>query len=169
MTTPTIRVAFSAWPHFNSQLRDAVSRLTDEQLARQPAPDRWPMWATFGHIACQRVFGLCDAANEPGADTTPFTNAAFDCPGDDDLEHVLGVRELVDALDSTFAIVEERLDRWTFDMLPEEIRHPGWGADAVYTRGGIVQRAFAHDVSHATELNEMLGRWQLPQMALWDW
>ena len=169
MSEPTIRVAFSAWPYFNAQMRDAVSRLTDEQLAQQPSPDRWPMWATVGHVACQRVYGLCDVANEPGAETTPFTNAACDCPGDDDLEHVLGVQELVAALDSTYAIVEDRLDRWTIDMLADEIRHPEWGPDSVSTRGAILQRAFAHDVSHATELNEMFGRWGLPQMALWDW
>ena len=30
-------------------------------------------------------------AGEPGAETTPFPNAGYDCPGDDDLEHVLGV------------------------------------------------------------------------------
>jgi hypothetical protein len=53
-------------------------------------------------------------------------------------------------------------------MLSGEIRHPEWSPDAVYVRGAVLQRAFAYDVSHATELNEMLGRRGLPQMALWD-
>jgi hypothetical protein len=35
------------------------------------------------------VFWLCDFTGEPGAETTPFTNAGYDCPGDDDLEHEL--------------------------------------------------------------------------------
>lgn len=165
----TIRPAFSTWPLFNDRLRDTVAALTDEHLALTPTPDRWPMWATIGHLACQRVFWLCDAAGEPGADTTPFTDAGHDCPGDDDLEHILGPQELVDALDSTFRIVEARLDAWTLDMLGEEIRHPDSDPDWVYTRGAIIQRVFAHDVSHASELNEMLGRSGLPQMELWDW
>src|SRR4029453_3509958 len=86
----SIRPAYSSWPTYNQRLRDAVSGLTDEQLALRSTPERWPMWATIGHTACQRVFWLCDFAGEPGADTTPFTNAGYDCPGDDDLEHVLG-------------------------------------------------------------------------------
>jgi hypothetical protein len=51
------------------------------------------------------VFWLNDFAGEPGAETTPFTTAAHDCPGDDDLEHVLTPDALVGALDSTFRIV----------------------------------------------------------------
>jgi hypothetical protein len=44
-----------------------------------------------------------------------FTNAAFDCPGDDDLEHVLSSPDLVEAIDDTFRIVDGCLDRWTID------------------------------------------------------
>jgi hypothetical protein len=78
----TARSAFTKWPHFNSQLRDTVAGLTSERLAEQPSPERCPMWATIGHLACHRVFSLCDAAREPGAETTPFTAAANNCPGD---------------------------------------------------------------------------------------
>jgi DinB family protein len=169
MVAPTIRPAFPKWPVFNDQLRDTVATLTEEQLATHPSPERWPMWATIGHLACQRVYWLCDAVGEPGADTTPFTEAGSNCPGDDDLEHVLGAAELADALDSTFRIVEDRLDSWTFDSLQDEIRRPEWGPDWVYTRGGILQRVFAHDVYHGAELNEMLARAGLPEMRFWDW
>ena len=68
-----------------------------------------------------------------------------------------------------FRIVEDRLDTWTFESLDEEIRHPEWGEDWVQTRGSMLQRVFAHDVYHAAELNEWLGRAGLPEMALWDW
>ncbi len=164
----TIRPAFGTWPLFNQRLRDVVAAMTDEQLAIQPTPERWPLWATVGHVACQRVFWLCDFAGEPGAETTPFTNAAYDCPGDDDLEHVWSPGALADALDSTFRIVEGCLDRWTPAMLDEVIRHPEWGDDdRAHSRGWVIQRGFAHDVSHITELNESLGRTGLPQVDLW--
>jgi len=110
MTATTIRPAYGDWPGINQRLREAVADLTDEQLARSPAPDRWPLWATVGHLACQRVFWLCDAAGEPGAGSTPFPNAAFDCPGDDDLDHVLDADALAEALDATFRIVEACLN-----------------------------------------------------------
>jgi hypothetical protein len=122
-----------------------------------------------GHAACQRVFWLCDFAGEPGAETTPFTNAAYDCPGDDDLEHALDADALVEALDSSFRIVEGCLDRWTPDMLGEEIRRR-WDDDDewVHVRGAVIQRVFAHDVYHCAELNESLGIAGLPQVDLWD-
>jgi len=167
MTERTIRAAYPTWPKYQQRLRDTVASLTAEQLAIRPAPDRWPLWATVGHLACQRVFGLCDVAGEPGASTTRFTNAAWDCPGDDDLVNVLSPEELVEALESTFRIVEACLDRWTFAMLDEEIHHPEWPDFGVQTRGFTIERAFAHDISHCTEINETLGRAGLPQIDLW--
>ena len=167
MSKLTIRPAYNTWPTYNRRFRDVVAAMTDEQLAIRPSPERWPLWATVGHTACQRVFWLCDFAGEPGAETTPFTNAAYNCPGDDDLEHVLTADALVEALDSTFRIVERCLDRWTLDTLDEEIRREDFGEDWVHTRGWVIQRVFSHDVWHAAELNEALGIAGLPQIDLW--
>ena len=108
----SIRPAYSEWPLFDRRLREVVATLTEEQLAIQPAPDRWPLWATVGHLACQRVFWLCDFAGEPGAETTRFTNASYDCPGDDDLEHVLSSERLVEARAATLRIVVGFDVRW---------------------------------------------------------
>jgi hypothetical protein len=167
MSSVTIRPAFSMWPEYSRRLRDVVAAMTDEQLAIRPSPERWPIWATIGHTACQRVFWLCDFAGEPGAETTPFTNAANDCPGDDDLEHVLSADQLTQALDSSFGIVETCLDRWTVDSLAEELRRPEWDDSWVHTRGSVIQRVFSHDVYHCSELNETLGVEGLPQIELW--
>jgi hypothetical protein len=168
MSDATIRPAFSKWPDYNRRLRDVVASLTDEQLAIRPAPDRWPLWATIGHAACQRVFWLCDFAGEPGAETTPFTNAGSDCPGDDDLEHVLSPAALATALDSTFRIVDACLDRWTLASLDEVLRRLEWDDSWVHTRGAVIQRVFSHDVYHCAELNEALGVAGLAQVDLWD-
>lgn len=167
MSSATIRPAYSMWPEYNRRLRQVVAKMTDEQLSIQPSADRWPLWATVGHTACQRVFWLCDFAGEPGAETTPFTNAGYDCPGDDDLEHVLTADALVDALDATFRIVENCLDRWTHDMLDEEIRRD-WDATWVHRRGAVIQRVFAHDIWHSAEVNETLATLGLPQIDFWN-
>jgi hypothetical protein len=156
------------WPQYNRRLRDVVAAMTDEQLAIRPSPERWPIWATVGHTACQRVFWLCDFAGELGAETTRFTNAVYDCPGDDDLEHVLSVDQLVEALDATFRIVEGCLDRWTLDVLDEVLRRPEWDDSWVHTRGSVLQRVFAHDVWHCADLSGTLGNAGLPQIDLWD-
>jgi hypothetical protein len=142
--------------------------MTDDQLAITPLPGRWPIWASVGHAACQRVSWLCGFAGEPGADTTPFPNALYECPGDEDLEHVLSPDALAAALDSTFRIVERCLDQWTPAMLEEEIRQRFDAEETVYTRGAVIQRVFAHDVYHCAELNEILARAGLPQIEIWD-
>jgi hypothetical protein len=101
-------------------------------------------------------------------ETTPFPNSAFNCPGDDDLDHVWSADRLADALDSTFRIVEGCLDAWTLEMLDEEIRRPEWDASWVHTRGSVIQRVFSHDIWHTAEVNEALGNSGLPQIDLWD-
>jgi hypothetical protein len=167
MKAPTVRSAYSTWPKYNGRIRDVVGAMTDEQLAIRLSPERWPLWATVGHMACQRVFWLCDFAGEPGAETTPFTNAGESCP-DEDLDHVLSSGALVEALDSTFRIIDGCLDRWTADMLTDEIRRKwGNGNEWVRSRGFVIQRVFSHDVYHCAELNGALGIAGLPLIDLW--
>jgi uncharacterized damage-inducible protein DinB len=168
MRTPTIRPAYSNWPRYNRQLRDVVAILTDEQLAIRPAPERWPIWATIGHAACQRVSWLCGFAGEPGAEATPFPDALYRCPGDEYLEPVMVAAELVEALDSTFRVVENVLDTWTIDLLDKQIRRTFGDRELTYTRGSVIQRLFAHDVYHVAELNETFAAHGLPLVNLWD-
>jgi hypothetical protein len=163
-----IRPAYSNWPRYNAALRQVVAAMTVDQLMIRPTPDRWPLWATIGHTACQRVSWLCGFAGEPGAETTPFPDALHRCPGDEYLEPALDRDELLAALDSTFRIVEAVLDRWTIETLDDEIRRTFDGEAWVHTRGSVVQRVFSHDVYHCAELNEALGAAGLPQVDLWD-
>jgi hypothetical protein len=168
VTDTTIRPAFPTWPQHNRRLREAVERLTEAQLAIVPGPDRWPLWATIGHLACQRVFWLCDFAGEPGADATPYPNAGYDCPGDDDLEHVLSAAQLVEGLDATWTLIERVLDTWTLQSLAEVIRHPERGDDdRAHPRGFVIERVFAHDVTHIAELNDVFAASGLPLIDLW--
>jgi hypothetical protein len=45
---------------------------------------------------------------------------------------------------------------------------PTFGEGWVHSRGSVLQRVFAHDVHHCSELNETLGISGLPQVDLWD-
>lgn len=163
-----VRAAFPAWPRYQAALRSVVAGLTDEQLAIRPAPDRWPLWATIGHLACQRVSWLCGFAGEPGGDATPFPDALYRCPGDEYLEPAMNAAELVGALDATFAVVEGVLDRWTTAELAHEIVRDFDGDVWRHTRGWVLGRVFAHDVAHVAEINEILGGAGLPGVDLWD-
>lgn len=162
----TIRSAYDMWPQYNRRLREIVGDMSANQLAVRPSPELWPIWATVGHTAAARVYWLCDVVGEPGAETTPFADALAD-GWEDQLDHPRSADELVEAIDSTFAIVESCLDRWTSDMLADEIRRAYAGSVQVHTRGSVVQRLFSHDAYHCGELSQTLGIHGLPQIDLW--
>ncbi len=69
----------------------------------------------------------------------------------------LSAEDLVEALQSTFRIAETCLDRWTWDMLDEELRRPEFGDDWVHLRGSVLQRVFTHDAYDSADLNGTLG------------
>jgi uncharacterized damage-inducible protein DinB len=167
MSISTIRSAYDMWPQYNRRLREVIGAMSAEQLAIRPSPDRWPVWATAGHTAGVRVYWLCDVIGEPGAETTPFADAGNDAGWEDDLDHPRSADELVEALDSTFRLVEACLDRWTPEMLADEIHRDYNGTLQVHHRGSILQRLFSHDAYHCGELSQTLGIAGLPQIDLW--
>jgi len=86
---------------------------------------------------------------------------------EDDLDHPRRADELVEALDSTFRLIEGCLDRWTPAMLADAIRRDYDGTVQVHTRGSILQRLFSHEAYHCGELSQTLGIHGLPQIDLW--
>lgn len=166
MGTATIRGSYDMWPQYNRRLREVIAAMSDQQLAIRPSPERPPVWATVGHTAGVRVYWLCHILGEPGAETTPFMNVA-DGGWEDDLDHPRGADELVGALDSTFALIEGALDRWTPEMLADVVRRDFGGQVQIHTRGSIIQRLFSHDAYHCGELSQTLGIAGLPQIDLW--
>ena len=166
MSDDTIRRAYDMWPQYNTRLRDVIGAMSDEQLAIRPSPELWPIWATVGHTAGTRTYWLCEVVGEPGAEATPFPVGLYD-GWEDDLDHPRGADELVHAIDSTFRVIEGCLDRWTPDMLADEIVRTYNDVRQVHTRGSILQRMFTHEAYHCGELSQTLGIHGLPQIDLW--
>jgi hypothetical protein len=129
----TIRLFYDRWPQYERRLVDSIRGLTPEQLALQAAPEHWPVWAIASHVAGSRVYWLCQVLAEPGVETTPFADPAGD-GWEDDLNHPRSADEVVGALESTFAIIDAALDRWTPEMLSDRVERPF----------GDVRQALAH-------------------------
>ena len=165
MSISTVRPAYDMWPQYNRRLREVTGAMSAEQLAIRPAPDLLPIWATVGHTAAMRVYWLCQVIGEPGAETTPFGGDIADWA--DDLDHARGADELVEALDSSFRIIESCLDRWTPDMFADEIRRDYNGTEQLHTRSSILQRLLTHEAYHCGELSQTLGIQGFPQIDLW--
>jgi uncharacterized damage-inducible protein DinB len=166
MAIDTIRPSYDMWPRYNRRLREVIGAMTTEHLSTRAAPDLWPIWAVVGHTAAARVYWLCEVVGEPGADATPFVDVGSG-GWEDDLDRPRSAAELVHALDSTFAVVEGCLDRWSPAVLAEPVRREYAGSIQVHTRGSILQRLFSHDAYHCGELSQTLGIHDLPQIDLW--
>ena len=162
-----IRQFYDRWPQYNRRLTEIVGAMSDDQLAIRPARDRWPIWATVGHTAAARVYWLCGILGEPGAGTTPFPDPMSGDGWEDDLDHPRRARELVEALDTTWAIIDGCLDRWTPAMLEETVERSYGDERQVHSRASIVQRLLTHEAYHCGELSQTLGIEGLPQIDLW--
>jgi uncharacterized damage-inducible protein DinB len=110
---------------------------------------------------------LCGIVGEPGAETTPWADPVNDEGWEDDLSHPRTAKELVGAIDSTWAIVDRVLDRWTPEMLGEEIERLYGDKRQVHSRSSILQRLLTHEAYHCGELSQTLGIAGLPQIDLW--
>jgi len=162
----SIRRFYDRWPQYNRRLTEIVAAMTDEQLAIRPGPERDPIWATVGHTAAARTYWLCGVLGEPGAETTPWPDS--DGVGwEDDLGHPRTAAELVMALDTTWAVLDAVLDRWTPEMLDETIERRYGDRVTVHSRSSILQRLLTHEAYHCGELSQTLGIEGLPQIDLW--
>ena len=163
----SIRPFYDRWPQYNRRLTEIVGAMPDDQLATRPAPDRWPIWATVGHTAAARVYWLCGILGEPGAGATPWPDPLTGEGWEDDLDHPRSADELVGALDTTWAIIDGVLDRWTPAMLEEAVERSYGDVRQVHSRASILQRLLTHEAYHCGELSQTLGIAGLPQIDLW--
>ena len=163
----SIRVFYDRWQQYDRRLTEVIGAMTDEQLAIRPSPELYPIWATVGHTAGMRVYWLCGILGEPGAESTPFPDAMSGVGWEDDLDHPRTAAELVTALTTTWAIIDQLLDRWTPEMLPQEVERLYGDTVQIHTRASILQRMLTHEAYHCGELSQTLGIHGLPQIDLW--
>jgi uncharacterized damage-inducible protein DinB len=161
----SIRLFYDHWAQYNRRLAEVVGAMTAEQLAIEPGPGLLPIWAVVGHTAAMRAYWLCAVVGEPGAETTPFAGPMLDWA--DDLDQPRTAGELVDALDTTYAIVDGCLDRWTPAMLADPIERVYDGTRQIHSRASILQRLLTHEAYHCGELSQTFGLHRLPQIDLW--
>jgi uncharacterized damage-inducible protein DinB len=161
----SIRRFYDRWPQYNRRVTEVIGAMSDEQLAIRPSPDALPIWATVGHTAAMRTYWLCGVVGEPGAEATPWPAADGDWA--DDLDHPRTATELVGALDTTWAIIDGCLDRWTPETLDEIVERRYADTVQRHSRSSILQRLVTHEAYHCGELSQTLGIHGLPQIDLW--
>jgi uncharacterized damage-inducible protein DinB len=113
------------------------------------------------------VYWLCGVLKEAGAETTPFTDPISGEGWEDHEDRPRSAIELREALDTSWAIAERCLTRWTREMLFEEFERHIRGTVQVHTRQSVLMRLITHDAFHAGEISMILGMHGLPEIDLW--
>ena len=164
--TGSVALVYQDWPQHNARLRDAVRFLTAEQLEIRAGPDHATLWQLAAHVAGTRPYWLCGVFGQPGWERTPF-GPPFEDGWEDDPGHPRSGEELAWALDTTFAIVRECLERWTPADLAVAEPRSFLGTTIRHTRASVLNRLFSHDAFHAGEVSQLLGVHHLPEIDLW--
>jgi uncharacterized damage-inducible protein DinB len=155
------------WPQYAARIRDAVKDLTADQLALRAGPEHAPIWALAAHVAGTRVYWLCGVFEEPGAERTPWTTPLTDDGWEDDLAHPRSGDELTWALDSSWGVVGDCLERWSVDDLDKSAIRVRDGVTRRHSRASVLNRMCSHDAFHAGEISQLLGLHHLPPIDLW--
>jgi uncharacterized damage-inducible protein DinB len=157
---------YDGWRFANERLIQRVGELSPEQLALRASPELWPIWAITAHTAGVRPYWLCQIFKEPGAERTPFIDPTGE-GWEDDLTHLRQASELVSALQSTWTIVEDCLNRWTPAMLQDEFRREINGQVQIHTRQSVMMRLITHDAYHIGEIAQALGMHGMEEVDIW--
>ncbi|TME56109.1 MAG: DinB family protein [Chloroflexi bacterium] len=157
---------YEGWRFAQDRLVQRIGALSLEQLELRAAPHLWPIWAIAAHTAAVRPYWLCHIFKEPGAERTPFNDPGGD-GWEDDLTHPREAGELVSALQSTWTIVEDCLDRWTPAMLQDEFHREINGQVQLHTRQSVLMRLLTHDAYHCGEIAQTLGMHGLQEVDIW--
>ena len=117
-------------------------------------------------MAGTRVYWLCHILGEPGAEATPFADPSGE-GWEDDLGHPRDATEVVGALETTFAIIDVALDRWTPAMMSDTVERSYQGLRQIHSRTSILQRLLTHEAYHGGELAIALGSHHLDPTYIW--
>ena len=168
----TIEAAYGDWRLYNALVVEALGRMSTGELALRARGDdpasstHWPIWAIAGHTAGTRVYWLCDVMGAPGAEATPFPDAAS-TGWEDELDHPRTAGELVMAWTSTWAIAEGVLRDWTPATLDEVVERARENRVEHFTRRSLLLRLITHEAYHVGEIALIQGIHGRSQIDLW--
>jgi len=152
----SVATVYEGWPRVQAHMARRIPALVPGELALKSSPEGWPIWAIASHVAGARVYWLCIVCQEPGFETTPFAVPAND-GWEDHLDTPRSAAEVMEALQSSWRIVESCLELWTPAMLEETFSRQRNGAAEHHSRHSVLTRLVMHDSFHSGEISLLLG------------
>ncbi len=162
-----VEAVYEGWRRIQDRLVARLPGMSDEQLSLRASAESWPVWAIVAHIAGTRMYWLCSVCGLPGIESTPFTDPASE-GWEDRLDVPRGADELLEAVRSSWAIVDSCLTGWTPEMLPVAFELTRNGEVQHHTRHSVLTRLVMHDSFHAGEVSLLLGLNGLPSLDPWE-
>jgi uncharacterized damage-inducible protein DinB len=160
------------WAGYQRLLVGAIEPLTVEQLSSRTAPFQWAVWQLAAHVAGSRAYWFHDVLEEGDAavsdmfrvESTTVPDLPLEDAGwEDDERRPRSASELTEAFERTWAMIDERLHRWTAeDLLVEFSRTRRNGELETFTRAWVIWHLIEHDLHHGGEISQILGTNGLP-------
>lgn len=146
----TLAVIYENWRSHNEKLRTAIDRLTNEQLALQPAPHMWPVEQLVQHIISVRAGWFSGTLQDADDQMTAYMGwGQRDSPS-------RSVAELARGLDDTWAFIETRVQRWTPDDCAKTYPDEWDGQIYEVSRSWVIYHVLEHDLHHGGEISLIL-------------
>jgi uncharacterized damage-inducible protein DinB len=168
----TLEPFLEGWAGYQRLLLDAIRPLNAEQLASRTAPFQWAVWQLASHMAGTRAYWFHEVLGEGdeevghmfAVESTTVPDLPLEDAGwEDDEDHPRTAAELVDALERTWPMIEDRLRRWTVEDLEVEFsRTRRNGEIQTFSRAWVVWHLIEHDLHHGGEISQILGTNGLP-------
>jgi uncharacterized damage-inducible protein DinB len=157
---------YDGWANHQRLLVDAIHDLTPDQVGLRPVAEAWSIWQLAGHVAGSRSYWFQDILGEGDplirerfrvTSTTVPDLPLEDAGWEDDEDHPRSAPELVDALDTTWAMIDACLRRWTTEDLAAEFSRSRRSGRQTVTRAWVIWHLMEHDVHHGGEISLILG------------
>lgn len=139
-------------------LIDSIRPLTPEQMQLRPAPTEWAIWQLCANMAGGRLYWLCFMLGKDDRGLSANWTGWEDAP-----DHPRTADETVAALEKTWSVVEDCLDRWTLADLDVPVTTKDWwGNEVTITPAWVIARLLTHEVHHGSEVTLILRVHGLP-------
>jgi uncharacterized damage-inducible protein DinB len=157
---------YDGWANHQRLLVDAIHDLTPDQVGLRPVAEAWSIWQLAGHVAGSRSYWFQDILGEGDplirerfrVNSTTVPDLPLEDAGwEDDEDHPRSAPELVDALDTTWAMIDACLRRWTTEDLAAEFSRSRRSGRQTVTRAWVIWHLMEHDVHHGGEISLILG------------
>lgn len=153
----TLTTIYAQWKSYQERIKDSVAPLTAEQLTLRAAPGLRSVGENVAHIIGCRAGWFTYVLKEEVGDEVKAMTA-----WDERDATPRTAAELVQGLDATWAMMADRLARWTDEEMRQTFEDD-WDGEIVHlSRAWIVYHVMEHDLHHGGEVSLTLGMHGVP-------